>query len=47
LSDQLRSGAYPINDFGVVSIADLETWIFQRLEYSHMCMLLYFVVLRY
>jgi len=27
-----------INDFGVVNVADPETWVFQRLKYSHMCM---------
>ncbi|KEH40806.1 hypothetical protein MTR_1g035590 [Medicago truncatula] len=25
LSDQLRSSAYPINDFGVIHVVDLET----------------------
>jgi len=47
LSDQPQSSADPINDFGVVYIADPEKWVFWRLKYSHMCRLLYFVVLRY
>ncbi|AES75797.1 hypothetical protein MTR_6g059740 [Medicago truncatula] len=47
LSDQLRSSANPINDFGVVNVAYLERWVFRRLEYSHMCRLLYFAVLCY
>jgi len=47
LFDQLRSSADPINDFDAVHVADPETWVFRRLEYSHMCRLLYFVVLCY
>ena len=47
LLDQLRSSAVPINDFGVVNAAELETWVFQRLKYSHICRLLYFAVLCY
>jgi len=43
--DQLRSSANPINNFGVVHVANTETWVFQRLEYSHTCRLLYFSVL--
>ncbi|AES62361.1 hypothetical protein MTR_1g098840 [Medicago truncatula] len=39
LSDQLRSSADQINDFGVVNVADPETWVFRRLKYSHMCRL--------
>ncbi|AES66118.1 hypothetical protein MTR_2g062720 [Medicago truncatula] len=39
LSDQLRSSADQINDFGVVNVADPETWAFRRLKYSHMCRL--------
>jgi len=35
LSDHLRSIADQIYDFDVVNVADLVTWIFQRLEYSH------------
>ncbi|AES94754.1 hypothetical protein MTR_5g017940 [Medicago truncatula] len=31
LSGQLRSSADPINDFGVINVADPETWIFRRL----------------
>ncbi|KEH18938.1 hypothetical protein MTR_8g432410 [Medicago truncatula] len=37
--DQLRTSADQINDFGVVNFADSETWVFQRLKYSHMCRL--------
>ncbi|KEH34005.1 hypothetical protein MTR_3g057045 [Medicago truncatula] len=36
LSDQLRSSADQINDFGVVNIADPKTWVFRRPKYSHM-----------
>jgi len=32
LSDQLRSNADPINDFGVIHVADPETWLFRRLN---------------
>ncbi|AES89557.1 hypothetical protein MTR_4g076960 [Medicago truncatula] len=39
LSDHLRSSADQINDFGVVNVADPETWVFRRLKYSHMCSL--------
>ncbi|AES91445.1 hypothetical protein MTR_4g113630 [Medicago truncatula] len=39
LSDQLRSSADQINDFEVVNVANSETWVFQRLKYSHMCRL--------
>ncbi|AES89707.1 hypothetical protein MTR_4g078820 [Medicago truncatula] len=47
LSDQLRSSADPINDFGVIHVADPETWLFRRFKYSHMCRHLYFSVLCY
>jgi len=47
LSDQFRSSADQINDFGVIHVTDLETWLFQRFKYSHMCSHLYFVVLCY
>ncbi|AES99478.1 hypothetical protein MTR_5g081340 [Medicago truncatula] len=40
LSDQLRSSADQINDFGVVNVADPEIWVFWRLKYSHMCTLI-------
>jgi len=39
LSDQLRSSADQINDFGVVNVADPETWVSWRLKYSHVCRL--------
>jgi len=39
LSDQFRSSANQINDFGVINVADPETWEFRRLKYSHMCRL--------
>ncbi|AES63097.1 transmembrane protein, putative [Medicago truncatula] len=39
LSDQLRSSADQINDFGVVNVANLETWVFRKLNYSRMCRL--------
>ncbi|KEH40709.1 hypothetical protein MTR_1g033640 [Medicago truncatula] len=39
LSDQLRSSADKKNDFGVVNVANPETWVFRRLKYSHMCRL--------
>ncbi|AES95149.1 hypothetical protein MTR_5g022360 [Medicago truncatula] len=39
LSDQLRSSADQINDFRVINVADLETMVFRRLKYSHMCRL--------
>ncbi|AES78220.1 hypothetical protein MTR_7g026040 [Medicago truncatula] len=47
LSYQLRSSADPINNFGVIHVADPETWLFQRFKYSHMCRYLYFAVLCY
>jgi len=47
LSDQLRSSADQINDFGVIHVADPGTWLFRRFKYSHMCRHLYFVVLCY
>jgi len=47
LSDQFRFSAHPINDFSIVYVVDQKTWVFRRLEYSHMCKLLYFVVLCY
>ncbi|AES94651.1 hypothetical protein MTR_5g016820 [Medicago truncatula] len=28
-SDQLRSSVDPINDFGVINVADPEAWLFQ------------------
>ncbi|RHN63215.1 hypothetical protein MtrunA17_Chr4g0055901 [Medicago truncatula] len=40
----LRYSANPINDFGVIHVADLETWLFRRSKSSHMCRHLYFVV---
>jgi len=49
LPDQLRSSANQINDFGVIHVADPETWLFRRFKYkySHMCRHLYFTVLCY
>jgi len=43
----LWQSADPINDVCVVSVADLETWVFRRLEYSHICGHMYFGVLCY
>ncbi|KEH41105.1 hypothetical protein MTR_1g041755 [Medicago truncatula] len=47
LSDQLRSGADSINDFGVIHVADPKTWLFRRFKNSHMCRQLYVAVLCY
>ena len=47
LSDQLWYSADPINDFGVIHVADSEIWLFRRFKYSHMCRHLYFAVLCY
>jgi hypothetical protein len=47
LSDQLRSTANPINDFGVIHVVDPESLLFRRFKYSHMCRHLYFAVLCY
>jgi len=30
--DLLWASADPINDFGIINVADPETWVFQRLE---------------
>ena len=35
LSYQIRSSADPINDFGVIHVADPETWLFRRFKHSH------------
>ena len=34
-----------INDFSIVNVANLKTWIFQKLWYSHICKHKYYVVL--
>jgi len=47
LSNQFRLSTNPIKDFSVIHVTDPDTWIFWRLEYSHLCRLLYFVVLCY
>ena len=43
LSYQFRFSADPTNDFSVANVANLETRVFQRLEYSHIHRLMYFV----
>ncbi|AES95887.1 hypothetical protein MTR_5g030640 [Medicago truncatula] len=40
LSYQLKSRAYPIIDFCVINVVDPESWVFRRLEYCHICILI-------
>jgi len=47
LSDQLRPSAGSINDLDVVNVANMKTWLFQKLEYYHIYRFLYFDILCY